>query len=244
MQLRAPPWIPFLGLLLGLLGFGAPLEGAPVPDLSLRCFLGLSLADEPAEALLQARETLPLPERAKLEERANLHLTLRFLGDLSLGTLDQLSGDLAELSQGISPFVLRVQGLGTFPYRGKEVPRVLWGDVSGDVPALNALAKEVTRVSSQTVTRSDDFGFRPHITLARLPYRGQDPGLAEAIQGLRERDFGALAIESFHLYVVLPQGQGYSILKSFPLAAKARAKAQPKASAMARPATKPEDQAH
>ena len=107
--------------------------------------------------------------RASWERPENLHLTLKFLGEIELPRVETLTRAAERAAEGLRPFDLSVAGTGTFPPRG--VPRVLWlgvEDPSGGFARLHArLEDECAREGFPREQRA----FRPHLTLARLRSR-------------------------------------------------------------------------
>ena len=80
-----------------------------------------------------------MPEvRASWSREDNLHLTLKFLGDVPVASVEQLSAAASLATSKVEPFEIVVEGCGAFPPRGQ--PRVLWigiDDPSGKLSELN-----------------------------------------------------------------------------------------------------------
>ncbi len=92
-----------------------------------------------------------------------LHLTLRFIGDLPPSLLTEVKGQLAAVRA--KPFPLQLEGLGLFPLVGR--PRVLWVGLKKS-DALLELRTEVDRALDHLDIPPDKKQFAPHLTLARL----------------------------------------------------------------------------
>ena len=92
-----------------------------------------------------------------------LHLTLRFIGDVDGTTFEDIREQLRELSA--LPISFSISGVGHFPPRGQ--PRVLWAGVepSGE---LIILRNKVNRILKLCGISPEQRKFHPHITLARL----------------------------------------------------------------------------
>jgi len=106
-------------------------------------------------------------------------VTLAFLGEVSESTMDNLMTGLGAVEAPV--LGLAIAGAGTFPDRG--APRVLWAGLTGDLPALTALAKTGARRARHARIRLDRKPFRPHLTLGG---RLGDP--AEPVRGAGARD--------------------------------------------------------
>ena len=91
------------------------------------------------------------------------HLTLRFIGELDNGRLEEVAEALA-LVEGW-PFELGLEGLGHFPPRGE--PQVLWVGVTKS-PELARLKRRIDRVLATVGLPPESRKFAPHVTLARV----------------------------------------------------------------------------
>lgn len=89
------------------------------------------------------------------------HLTLAFLGQVEERRLPALTERLARLPRRHAAFPLAFTGGGRFD------GRVLWAGVSGDLPALRALADSASAAARRTGIALEERPYRPHLTLAR-----------------------------------------------------------------------------
>lgn len=129
--------------------------------MSLRLFAALDLPDHVAAALLAVMKGTP---GAKWRPRENLHLTLRFFGDVAEPVADDLDLELAAVSDRHAPFELRLQGAGAF---GGAEPHALWIGAAPN-PALNNLAGAVERAARRVGMAPETRKFMPHVTVAYL----------------------------------------------------------------------------
>lgn len=97
---------------------------------------------------------------------ANLHLTLKFLGEIPHASVGELSNAAARTVAEVNPFSVRLEHAGVFP--NQRQPRVLWigiNDRSGGLAQLQSrLEDEAEKAEFPKETRR----FHPHLTLARL----------------------------------------------------------------------------
>jgi 2'-5' RNA ligase len=94
---------------------------------------------------------------------ANLHLTLRFLGNVDQGRLERLEGLMEEVRS--PPFELAVGGVGAFG-SGRH-KRVLWLGIASGGEAAGALAAQIELACVEAGLIQDERPFRAHVTLAR-----------------------------------------------------------------------------
>ncbi len=107
-----------------------------------------------------------------------IHLTLKFLGETPAARVAAITEALASATSGQPGFRLALGASGTFGKR--HSPRVLWLDVTGDVERLRGLQTAVENALVEIGFPSEDRGFSPHLTLARVPQPAR-PGTAERI---------------------------------------------------------------
>ena len=124
-----------------------------------RLFTGISLPEAIRDQLTELEAPLPGANWVDID---NLHLTLRFAGDIDNRTARDFSDMLASIS--VNAFLLRLSGLGTFG--GKE-PHTLYAGVQPN-PTLEALARANERAAVAAGLSPSRRAFKPHVTLARL----------------------------------------------------------------------------
>jgi 2'-5' RNA ligase len=104
--------------------------------------------------------------RASWTREENLHLTMKFFGDVPVAQVESISAAAAHAVTFSHPFELIIGGCGAFPPKGQ--PRVLWigtEDPSGSLRTLHtALEDECANIGFSREQRS----YHPHLTIARL----------------------------------------------------------------------------
>ncbi|MBK8238099.1 MAG: RNA 2',3'-cyclic phosphodiesterase [Deltaproteobacteria bacterium] len=126
----------------------------------MRVFVALELPAPVREHLALVGGGIP---GARWEPAENLHLTLRFIGELEGAPLRELHDALAQVR--CEPFPLTLAHVGCFPPRGQ--PRVLWIGVDEPAP-VTELAQRIDRAVRSIGLPPDARKFAPHVTLARL----------------------------------------------------------------------------
>ena len=121
--------------------------------------------DKISEHITRLREAMP-DSPASWSHLENVHLTLKFVGEIPPSRVNDLSQATADAVAGFSPFEIGIANTGSFPKHG--APRVLWvgiDDYSGKLAALQAkLDDECRRRGFEKEARA----FNPHLTMARL----------------------------------------------------------------------------
>lgn len=160
--------------------------------MSLRLFAALELPDDVAEPLMALQKGVP---GAAWRPRENLHLTLRFFGELAEPTADDLDAELASIADLSAPFEVQLKGAGAF---GGAEPHALWIGV-GASAALAKLAADCERAARRVRLKPEPRKFSPHVTLAYLS--GADLDRVQAFEaGLSLFASRPFRVERFGLY--------------------------------------------
>lgn len=118
--------------------------------------------------------------RCRWATREQLHITLRFLGELPPAAVDRIRLGLAEVS--VDPFEIELNRAGAFPNLAR--PRALW--LAGDRGAaeLTDLARRVNDALFALGIAREERPFQPHLTLARSDGAPPPQDLLEALRGV------------------------------------------------------------
>lgn len=141
-----------------------------------------------------------------------LHVTLKFLGDVDESRIAPATSALGEAALGIRAFVLAWRGLGVFPARG--APRVVWAGCDAGEAELRALADRVGEVCALAGFPRETRAFRPHLTLARVRERGAARDLVSRVSHASETPFGGEEVRALVLFrsVLGPDGARHTRL--------------------------------
>ena len=102
-------------------------------------------------------------------KRGNIHLTLKFLGDVTPNQIGTIKNAINHAVDARSPFSMEIGGIGAFPNLTR--PRIIWAGVKTGAEDVTAIAREVDIGLSHHGYERDDKPFRPHFTLARFKRR-------------------------------------------------------------------------
>ncbi len=155
-----------------------------------RLFLAIRPPEPIRDLLLDAMDDSP---DFRWHEEEQLHLTLRFVGEVERPTADDLADALGRITA--SPLELRIAGVGRFEQRNSGA---LWAGVEPK-PPLASLAAKIERVCQSIGLEPERRAFHPHITLARWKGRRsrEVQDFLERNRGLRS---GLFAIDEFSLF--------------------------------------------
>jgi 2'-5' RNA ligase len=176
----------------------------------MRLFIALDL---PEVVAAQARELCQGLAAARWTNPAQLHLTLRFLGEVAEADVPALQASLERVTG--ARFSVELRGVGVFP-RKRRPARVLWTGIAPAEPvaALKAAIDAVLGPDPE----SDERGFSPHLTLARFR---DDPRAALDGYLAQHGAFTSAAwtVDRFYLYrsILGSDGASHEILQRYPL---------------------------
>lgn len=185
---------------------------------SVRAFLAIDPNDETRASLAALIDRFRrVPAKVSWVRPENLHLTLRFLGDIDHESLERLADGLAAPLSEVDSFRVCAHGVGAFPNARR--PGVIWVGIK-DPPAplfeAQLMVEEAVRAAGLEAERRD---FKAHITLGRVRDRRPGRQLIECIA--REKDFeaGEFAVRAVSLFSseLTPQLAIHRKLREFPL---------------------------
>jgi 2'-5' RNA ligase len=180
----------------------------------MRLFTALDLPPEVVANLEELLAKLKPRARIAWSRPANLHVTIKFVGEFPAERLGELKQALAAVARnGAIP--VHIRRVGFFP--NPHSPHNFWCGI--EAPGLDTLAAASDEATSALGVPRETRGFSPHLTLARIKERVPLQSLREAIAGLPSLEFGQFEARSFFLYEsrMQPGGSVYTKLSEFPL---------------------------
>jgi 2'-5' RNA ligase len=180
----------------------------------MRTFIAIDL-DEGLKKALEtfAGELKPLTSSVRWVGPSGMHLTLKFLGEISEEDAARVSLALEETASRHRVFSLVLERTGTFP-PGGSAPRVLWVGVVPAAPLL-ALQEDIEGQMAKLGFEREKRAFHPHLTLGRVKSPvGLDP-LVREMRQQQDRRFGDMSVQKFIFFqsALKPSGAEYTILK-------------------------------
>ena len=181
----------------------------------MRLFVALNLPDRVREALWAAAAPLrELGLAVKWVRPEGIHLTLKFLGEVSEGREPDLRAALGRAAAGGRALSLVVSGFGAFP--GLDRPRVIWAGLEAD-PEILALQHRVEEQFVPLGFPREDRPFRPHLTLGRAARDARPErcdGLEATLRGLRVHEAASVGSVDLMQSVLKAGGAVYQVRHS------------------------------
>jgi 2'-5' RNA ligase len=181
----------------------------------MRAFIAIDLPEALHSALAEAQQNFrSAASDARWTRSAGIHLTLKFLGEISDAQTKQVVEALTQIGP-FEPFSVEVKGFGFFPQAQR--PRVFWAGVMAE-PALAELAAQVESRMEKIGFEREGRAFSPHLTLARFQVPRPQPNLESAVAARVKSSIGSFYASEFFLFEskLSPQGSQYRKVMRFP----------------------------
>ncbi|HTR81623.1 MAG TPA: RNA 2',3'-cyclic phosphodiesterase [Bacteroidota bacterium] len=183
----------------------------------IRTFIGIFPPPEVQATISRVQHGLKKEDSAvKWEVENKFHATVKFLGDVLPGQLQELQSALTESSKTLPQFSVKLSTVGCFPDRNN--PRIVWiGSNSDENAPLTECAAAVNELCVSKGFKKNDRAFHPHITLGRTKGKLSN-GLIKTIENATFEPIQFFCKELLVMKSNLsPSGSAYSRLSTIPL---------------------------
>jgi 2'-5' RNA ligase len=184
----------------------------------IRTFIAVNLDLEIKEYLTSLQTNLNIPEsKIKWVVKDNLHLTMKFLGYISLEQTELIKSELKEITSRYSPFIIRLSSnIGVFP--AYKMPRIIWIGIKEGISELKELYNSIENKLSNKGFLREDKDFSGHITIGRVKFIRDKNNFIQILKRIEVSNFtqevGSIDLMESKL---TPSGPIYSIAAKFPL---------------------------
>jgi RNA 2',3'-cyclic 3'-phosphodiesterase len=182
----------------------------------IRSFVSIDLEDEKilsqVESIISSLSSLG--GDLKPVERENIHLTLKFLGNVGASKLREVESALGQVT--FPPFTLEIKDAGAFPNLKRM--NVIWVGVGEGWSQVELIYEQTEKLLQQLGFSRETRPFSPHITVARVKSGRKKDEIAAFLGHLTDESFGTFPVESVRLKqsVLSPSGPKYSTLFEVP----------------------------
>ena len=185
----------------------------------IRVFIAVPIPDEVKKVVGEVEDELSQAGAdVKWVVPGNVHITLKFLGNILVDSVDVLVRPLADGLRGERSFEVTLAGTGTFPH-GRRAPRVVWIGMEDGKERLAEIAGSVEETCFRLGYEKEDRPFRPHLTIGRV--RRGSCNLARLSEHVEKVEFKPLKMKVNRVNLVRsklsPRGPAYTVLESFTL---------------------------
>ncbi len=165
-----------------------------------------------------------LGNEVRWTQPGQIHLTLKFLGNVPAGQVEELTESVRGASSSFAPFRVRAGRIGFFP--DIRHPRVIWAWVHDDHGQLPRLQRAVDEATARFASHKEEQEFTGHLTIGRV--KAMKPArvrlLAELARGMADRVFGDWTVDKVEIMrsELSPAGSSYSPVAEVKLAEAAK----------------------
>jgi len=134
----------------------------------IRSFIAIELPDALKQELAKLQGKLRQPQQSwiKWVNPQGIHLTLKFLGNVSADKIPSLTSAIEASARGTPPFRLEVSGVGAFPNLKRT--QVVWVGMGGEIDVLRQLQRSVESHLAPLGFAPEKREFSAHLTVARV----------------------------------------------------------------------------
>ena len=194
----------------------AIISDSDLSEEQVRSFISIDLEDQQIlsriASILSSLQSLG--GDLKPVERENIHLTLKFLGNVSAPRLGEVKSSLQQVI--FSAFTAEIKGAGAFPNLNHM--NVVWVGVNEGWSQAEQIYEQVEKLLSGLGFRRENRPFSPHITIARVRSGRKRDEVASFLQRLTEESFGTITVDKIRLKqsILSSSGPKYSTLLEIP----------------------------
>ena len=194
----------------------AIIDNKDLSEDQVRSFISIDLEDQQIlSRIVSILSSLQaLGGDLKPVERENIHITLKFLGNLSTPRLAEVKSSLKQLD--VPAFTAEIKGAGAFPNLNHM--NVLWVGVNEGWSQVEQIYEQVEKLLSSIGIRRENRPFSPHITIARVRSARKRDEMANFLRHLSEESFGTITVDRVRLKqsILSSSGPKYSTLLEVP----------------------------
>lgn len=186
-----------------------------------RCFIAIEYPQIILNQIIKFRDEMrkTVPDGSvRWVSNSNLHLTIKFLGEVNSPVLDEVRVKMRNVCIGIQPFLLQIQGVGVFPnFRN---PKIIWIGAEESDP-LSSLARQCDDTCALSGILKEDRPFKPHLTIGRVTHNASGTHLRmlnDLIRPGLDMEFGKFEVGHLILFKsdLRPGGPVYTAIEKFP----------------------------
>lgn len=180
----------------------------------IRAFIALELPQELKQTIADYLAPLRALDKCISWTKAeNVHLTLKFLGEVSNAQIENVNTALREICTNFAPIAAEISGAGVFP--NEHRPRVLWIGLNESSGKLAELTQQIEHECRRLGFEKEERRFSPHLTIARV----KEGKAANVVKALYASPFPARQIVFRECTLMRSQlhakGSIYTVLQKF-----------------------------
>ena len=165
---------------------------------TVRAFIAAQINDELRGSLSGVIDELKKSDPyVKWVKPENLHVTLKFLGEVGIDKIDAITIEMQNTVTKEKPFSLSVSGIGVLP--NPRYPRVVYSNLADDGRKLKNLSNRLDEAMTRLGFKPEERDFLPHLTIGRVKSFKAKSLLIMKIREFHKKEIGRLDVGSVHL---------------------------------------------
>ncbi len=185
----------------------------------MRTFIAVEISEEIKEQIYSfITKTGKELENNKIKwvEKENLHITLKFLGEIKPDICMKVRQILSEIVKNFNKFYINLNSLGVFPQLSNA--RVIWIDIH-EKEKLKEIYETIENKLKELKLPKENREFQPHLTIGRIKFLQDKEKINLFLTKYKNTNFDTTNIEhiTFFESILKPQGPEYRVIEKFPL---------------------------
>jgi 2'-5' RNA ligase len=187
----------------------------------MRVFIAVDIIEQVKQIILQLQKRLKDSSNAGSRDITwvkpdAMHLTLKFLGEITDNQLVEVCKAIKEVSAGYKGFDLNIETVGSF---GGKSARVLWIGSGSGSETITKIAEDIEQRLEKIEFPREARPFTAHLTLCRIKSFKAGLEMANLAEDYKDFKAGAAFIDEIKVYQsqLTPQGPIYTVLGSYKL---------------------------
>lgn len=179
----------------------------------VRAFLALDIPAAVRDALAEVQRQLDAPDaRIRWVAPENLHVTLKFLGDVADEQVAEVLAAAEQVAGHLGPIPFDLRGIRLVPPRGRV--RMVWAEIDDKTGGISALHEQIEPALGALGFEPDAREFKPHITLGRIKFVRDHDALRRSAEPYTDENFGPALASDLVTYSsrLTPSGPIYTPL--------------------------------
>ncbi|MFH1905463.1 MAG: RNA 2',3'-cyclic phosphodiesterase [bacterium] len=183
---------------------------------TIRSFIAVNISAKIRNKLEKIQDDLKESSAVlQLVRPENIHITLRFLGNVPVESIKDIQNAIEESISGFKIFSVSFETIGVFP--NPEYPRIIWVGIEKGREELSLLNTKIENSLSMFSLHQENRKFQPHLTIARVRSGKNRNELVNTLEELKNIKLGEMFAKKICLMesMLKPQDAQYNTLKTF-----------------------------
>lgn len=184
----------------------------------MRAFLAIEIEPYIKNKIEESQEIIRESESSKIKyvERENIHLTLKFFGEIDDDKLEEITDIINKSIKNYEAYTIKVVNIGAFP--NIYNPRVIWTGIKDKNKTTIKLIEELDKKFSKIGFKKEK-SYVPHITIGRVKNISDKEKLSQTLNGINRKYHGKMEVKKIIIKssTLTPDGPIYKNVKEFDL---------------------------